>query len=141
MDDKLLAALIGAGAALLAIVIRDIVLVGMRDRSASRKNVRRTKLEKIYSPLMAWMGQRDEGRAASLTIVREDENLRRDVQAYLHLLSEPLREMATEVMTMGRWHGANQGYSVEEQKRIIALSRAFRQQLLSEYRELTSGFD
>jgi|HubBroStandDraft_2_1064218.scaffolds.fasta_scaffold06570_5 hypothetical protein len=135
MDQNILAALIGAAAALATIVLRDVVIAPRREKSASRKKVQEIRLEKIYSPLMAWMGQKDPGNAMTISVIRNDEILRRDVQAYLHLLSGSLRDMAIEVMTMGEWNGSEQIVTMEERRRLLTLSSAFRDQLISEYQE------
>ena len=135
-NPTIIAAIIGAVVAVGVFVVRDLIVASHNKSRTARAKLVEEKLSKIYSPLMSLMGTKDLEKSHTLAELHYNDQLRSAVSQNLHLLSPLLRDMITEALSMGRWRGANQGFTSTEQGRLIEMTEPFRSELFKEFEAL-----
>lgn len=138
MSDNIKAAIIGAAAALLVTLIKDVILDQIRRSRESKKTLIDRKLTELYSPLWVALG----GGANALTNILSDDFTYAKLTANFHLLSELLRTKIQEFMKLGGGPDVRRPQmGIDDMKRSMELHQEIIPILESEISELRHQYE
>ena len=125
-------ALIGAGAAILVFIIKDVFLYELREK----RDLLDRRLSQLYAPIFVAL----KGGTGMLgNIFLSDENIFDKFTANMHLLSPALYDIAQEYLQLGKDVRA-ETLPLNEQKRAIELSKKFNEIFLEEFKNLREEY-
>lgn len=132
----LTSSLIGAIAALIVMILRDVVIENRRDRRRRRRTLVEQKLSHAYGPLWIAFG----GDSGQLGNVLADKDARDRIGVIFHLLSADARRILGKSLRLGKFVRDRYEASLEEMEEIARLSTELKKILKKDMDELQHAF-
>ena len=128
----LVAALVGAIAAIVVMILRDVIIEDRREQRRRRWALIEKRLSEIYSPLWVTFG----GEDGTLNNVLGNEGMRTRIGAHFHLLSAELQDVMARSLMIGRFEAGNFMVGISDMERLIELTPSFKATLLRDIAKL-----
>ncbi len=135
-EASLIAAFVGAFAALLVVIVRDVLIEGRKERHRRKRELVGRKLTEIYSPLWVAFGGKD-GQLGNILI---DKEFRTRIGAHFHLLSPELQDILGRSLLIGRRKGDRLEMNTHDMQRVLELTPAFVRILQADLEQLQREF-
>jgi hypothetical protein len=132
----ILPAIIGAGSAIVVLVIKDIVLYEIRERRSEKRKLLDRRLSQLYAPIFIAL-KGGEGMLGNIFLA--DERIFEKFTENMHLLSPELYDIAQQYMKLGK-DVKSETLLLSEQKIALELSKQFNETFLSEFERLREEY-
>ena len=130
-------AIIGAVTAIIAILIKDIVLHELRERKRRKNELLDRKLSEVYGPLymITVTGQN------TISSILADDKVFEKLISNLHLLSPELQKLLNDYNALGKGDYRNPQFVPAKAKEAIEISNQFATQLEKEMNLLRKSYN
>ena len=135
-EASVVAAFVGASAALLVVLVRDILIERHKERRKRKQELVDRKLAEIYSPLWVALG----GTEGHLGNVLDDEELRARIGGNFHLLSPELQDILGRSLLIGSFKAGKLQMNHLDMQRVLELTPSFVQVLKTDLEKLQGEF-
>lgn len=131
--ETAVASLVGAVSALLIVLVKDVILDGLRERRRERRQLLDRRLTQLYAPL--WVATHGGGQMVTEIIV--DREINTKLASNFHLLSPRLQALVTELFSLVDKKGRGK---LPDAERVLQLHREFTTELASEIEKLRAAY-